>query len=524
MIVPEKQARAIQIGGGLTCLIPFVAYYWFVWRFGVNVPFLDDWTGIVQPLIRVSWGSYLWGQHNESRLVLPNVMFFLLARASRLNLKWDMYLSAMLLGSSVVVLYLRFRDHIRSTWVFAPVSFLMFSWLQWGNALWAFQLAWYITLFLSLTSLLFLSRHKSRFGIWLAILFAVLASYSSLQGFLVWPVGLFTLWFYVRTTIANKRLSGLLVLWLMSGVFTIALFLNGYRFQFARGSSVVTLLAHPIKDLLFFLTSLGGVWPSMGSANGVLGVFVIICIVAVLRMYVLMEPSTKTAFVPSVELILLGLGFQILILLGRSGVGLDKALTPGYTLYYLLQFCGLYLFLSTGDVTAKRAHARILRGIIIVIGVIQVPLATMSGLQHGQLHYVFMRGVRHELIFDVGAHDVTSATMHFVAPYTFPGGEKPLVHDVAFLHRKRLSLFARPYTPSVLKSYECLVHEHPHSGTALVSVFDLYLLRQDLQAAFPIGRLFPSDLLKWAAAASDTMPQLEPYSASLRQLTVRDRC
>jgi len=66
--------RAVTAGGVLTATIPAVLALYFVHKYGVSVPFWDEWNDV--PLLDASYRaipplSALFEQHNEHRIFLP---------------------------------------------------------------------------------------------------------------------------------------------------------------------------------------------------------------------------------------------------------------------------------------------------------------------------------------------------------------------------------------------------------------------------------------------------------------------
>jgi lipoprotein signal peptidase len=59
-------------------ILPILLYLWFIFKYGVNFPFLDDWTGII-PLVKQLYIKKLtlmsiWLQHTENRMFFPNIV------------------------------------------------------------------------------------------------------------------------------------------------------------------------------------------------------------------------------------------------------------------------------------------------------------------------------------------------------------------------------------------------------------------------------------------------------------------
>ena len=119
-----------------------------------------------------------------------------------------------------------------------------------GNTLWGFQMAWYMVL-LGLAVAMFLLDRASLTWLVLAgaMAAAVVGSFSSLQGLLIWPTGLVLL--YLR-----RRSWRIMAVWIVSAIVTGAIYLYHYHANvgFSNPSYLVT---HPFSATSFFLFSIG---------------------------------------------------------------------------------------------------------------------------------------------------------------------------------------------------------------------------------------------------------------------------
>jgi hypothetical protein len=120
----------------------------YVYAFGVNVFWWDDWTAL--PLLYEQYAegtltaSSLWTQQNEHRIVLPKLVMLGLGVLTRGNALPLMYFTEVLLSAILVTFLVSFRRQFgggQAIWLMAPVAFLVFSLRQTENMLWAIQSA-----------------------------------------------------------------------------------------------------------------------------------------------------------------------------------------------------------------------------------------------------------------------------------------------------------------------------------------------------------------------------------------------
>ncbi len=239
--------------------LPVVAYFWFIHHYGVNVIWGDQWADI-NIIGQAHAGTLslasLWTQHFENRIFFPNLIVLLLAYTTHFNVVFEEYLSGtMLLAATALLILAHHRRSPTTPWLYyCPVPFLMFTFaggnLYWGggNTLWGFQMAWYLVI-LALAVTVFLLDRVS-LG-WLvmggAMAAAVVGSYSSLQGLLIWPAGLTLLWI-------RRRRRALWVAWIAAALVTSAVYFYHYDFH---TNLTEPKYVPPLVELKYFLFAIG---------------------------------------------------------------------------------------------------------------------------------------------------------------------------------------------------------------------------------------------------------------------------
>ena len=206
----------------------------------------------------------LWRQYNEHRMVAPRFLFVVLGDLTSLNTKSIMLFSAAMFIATylmLIVLVRRYCDH----WL-GPIGLLLlgavwFSLSDYESALLSTQLAWYLVLFFLMACMLALSRRRlSWWVLVVAGVIAILGSYSSLQGLILWPLGLIYL-YRRRSELPRTRLT--MALWIVLACATTAFYFWDYNFTQAQGpSSFSTVIHDPLGSLKFFFVVVGNVVPS----------------------------------------------------------------------------------------------------------------------------------------------------------------------------------------------------------------------------------------------------------------------
>lgn len=183
--------------------IPILLVFFCVYYFGVNIPYMDDWA--FAPLLcqykegEISIWNFLAAFQNEHRVGVGYLLSLIFSLITNYNVKTIMYLNQAIIVLSFLIVYIHTSKEYGFSlknipiW-FLPVPFLWFSWVQYENILWAFQTAFTLPLLFSIAALYLLgkfiknnSRHELSILL-LVIILALLSTFSSVMGLLVWPI------------------------------------------------------------------------------------------------------------------------------------------------------------------------------------------------------------------------------------------------------------------------------------------------------------------------------------------------
>lgn len=159
-----KSAKRQPTVGAFACIAGLALLYLiFVIHYSVNGLLLDDW-GFVHLIDADLHGhltmASLWAQHNENRMFVPNLFLVTLAVATHDNERTVMILSAVIfIGSYLLFLIVlsAYLNRALTAFIVAATGPIWFSLADWQNALWGFQFAWYLILFLMVAMLCLLS-------------------------------------------------------------------------------------------------------------------------------------------------------------------------------------------------------------------------------------------------------------------------------------------------------------------------------------------------------------------------------
>jgi hypothetical protein len=335
-------------------LVPVALYFWFIHRYGVNAIYYDQWNDVgLLTHSRYFSNSYshttvgaLWAQHAENRTFFPNLIVLALGALTNLNTVTEMYLGAVLLVISLVLIILaRRQDVARARLVFyLPVAFLVFTLGQYENTLFGYQLWLYLVIATLAATLYLLNLPRLS---WLllvgAIAMAVIGSYSAVDGLCIWPAGLVVL-------LWKRRPRAFVVTWLISAVATTLLYFYHYNFTQTSGGSHTYVLEHPWSSAEFFFFAIGDLMgqtlPSGPGGSNLelvaIGVAVFLLAGVCLAIYG-RRRSLSSPVGPA--LICFGVVLAILVTSGRTHLGLEAASQSRFVTEDLLILVGCYLCL-----------------------------------------------------------------------------------------------------------------------------------------------------------------------------------
>lgn len=337
--------------------MPVVAFFWLIHHDGVNAIWYDQWDDI--NVIAHPTLSVLWTQHNEDRIFFPNLLVLALAHTIHFNIHIEDYLSGiMLVVAAGLFIVTHKRRSLSTVWLYyCPVAFIMLSLVQFGNALWGFQIAWYLVMLALAGALFLLDRPMLNWSVLMAAIgVAVVGSFSSLQGLLIWPAGLVLLY-------SRRRPKGLVITWFVAGIVSGVVYFYHYSSSSAdAGSSSSYMFSHPLIALEFYLSAVGDIVGQQLSPTGlnhgviVLGATIFAVAVWILIAYGFRRDESGTPI--GIALICVGLLFAVIITAGRAAYGPFYADASRYTTFDLLILVGCYLAMLDGrDRGRKVAHS-----------------------------------------------------------------------------------------------------------------------------------------------------------------------
>jgi hypothetical protein len=253
MLKPYQKKCLIAAAVAIAPLFILYAIY----TYGVPVPYWDQWELV--PLLQKMHDrdlriADLWAQHNEHRIILPQMVMLALASVSGWNICYEFATNYILAVAIFLFLWSMLRNTFQNkppAWLVIAFSLVVFSPIQFENWLWGWQIQFFMTLLGTVVAVWSLQRWPGSLkGLLVAIAAAIFAAYSLSSGLFVW-VAVMPMIFFTKPR--NWRL---LVGWCLAGAATIGLYLYHYV-KPAEHPSLLLFMKAPAEFARYVLMYLG---------------------------------------------------------------------------------------------------------------------------------------------------------------------------------------------------------------------------------------------------------------------------
>ena len=298
--------------------------------------------------------SDLFAQYIEYRQFFPNLIFVVAGYLSKGDLRLVMYITFVVACLISYNIYKLSETTLAVSpaqrwWLLAAANVLIFSPVPAENWLQGQQLIYFLPAAVLTTCLRIAYSKTSRpyLQLLLCSLLCVLSTFSSANGFICWllmaPVLL-----HGKAWSSLRQKSAYLSGWLVALALCLAVYLKGYQ-KPATNSALTHILAHPVDDLLYFLSLLGRPF-GFGRIllSIVIGALLLVLFIWATSAYLRRLKSGPEGSSEKLGWLILGaysILTALLITIGRAGLGLSHSLTTRYaTFTVFLPVALVYLF------------------------------------------------------------------------------------------------------------------------------------------------------------------------------------
>jgi hypothetical protein len=412
----DRRNTSLTIAAGVLCPILYLLY---VNHYAVDVLQGDDWN-MVPFVHQVLHGrfvpSQLWTQYGDSRIPIVKGMLLSLALVDRFNTRSIILFNAMAYIAAYCILLALCRIYLGRRLTPVPVLILGLVWFSLADvqgALWEFLMGDYLLVLFFVVMLFALNVATRRRTLWFSVgvFAAIMASMSTLSGFVAWPAGAICLvWARPRQRKALIELTA----WTAVATVTTVVYFVGFNLQDTGcvrvlGCTPNAAVSHPLSGLHYFLVLIGNAIPSGYFSDpfapssyarfDVIGTA--LCLVAVyIGIQSWRERKSTERFPLPLLLIGTALAVDALAAIGRTGYGLSSAINGNrYEFWNIVLLSGIvvyawsHLTLWRQRLAVHRKWARIawlpIFGLAICLG-IQIVMSTQFGLTNARLDQAWL--------------------------------------------------------------------------------------------------------------------------------------
>ncbi len=319
-------------------------------RYGVNVPFADDFT-LAPLLLSAHSGTLTFGelfaQHNEHRMALPRLLALGFARFAHGDLRVQMLFSFTLVVLTAALFWFliwrTIKTAVRERLVLMLLlSMLLFSPIQAENWMWGFQVALFLNNLLLIAAVA-VAVSAAPIGVKFVacVLFAALATYSFGSGVLLWALT-FPLALFTKTS--RTRRTSWAIAWALCAAGVIGCYFIQYQHPIEHSPTLASprltdYVAYVLAFLGAHLSSIeGGIIAPAVIGGAIVAVTVGLCASA---WRVIPRVDLPTRVLPWAGLILYA-GFNAaLAAVTRISFGVSQALDSRYTSFSIYSSIGL---------------------------------------------------------------------------------------------------------------------------------------------------------------------------------------
>ncbi|MDQ6943012.1 MAG: hypothetical protein M3169_10940 [Candidatus Eremiobacteraeota bacterium] len=315
---------------GVAAALAIVPLLALVLRRAVDIPYWDEWEWVdlvyAAHLHTLSFAQ-LWAPHNEHRILISNAIMLALDAAGGWNVTREQIVSLVVLALTQLMVWLLIRRTVprgRRGICFLISTFVLLGLAQYENLEWGFQMAWFICdLGLAVAVWALTVPRRGAGALATAIAAATVASLSSSQGLVVWPVGL------IAIVLLPRRSVPVAVGWAVVGFCVSAVVRAGAP----GGEAGHVGFSHPGLLAEYAVLYLGApLAVSFGLPFAALAGGLLLAALAVLAFRALRGSlALRVRLAPWLAMAAYPVLCAVLTATGRAGFGVEQALSSRYT-------------------------------------------------------------------------------------------------------------------------------------------------------------------------------------------------
>jgi hypothetical protein len=364
-------------------LVPFGYLVLMVAKYGVEVPFADQWELV--PVLEKSYRgdltlSDLWAQHNEHRIFFPRLIMVGLARLTHWQIRCELALNIVLAAVLLAILVWQIKRTARALgaseldWALPITSLIVFSMSQFDNWLWGWQMQMLLSVLAVTGAIVLLASEALDFKKFIgAAVLGFVATHSFASGIAIWPVGLLLILTEPSSRAARIKRAAV---WSLLSTAAIASYLIGYQ-KPAKHPAMTVAFTRPLEYLTYILKYLGSFCAQYGNAaalpDGALAVVFGLVALAILAWaawsLIWRAKAQARALHPYLAFCAFSILSALLTGIGRAGFGSEQAMESRYCTMTVPFWVSLMVFLVLlgRAKAAPKGQARLARWVMAIV-------------------------------------------------------------------------------------------------------------------------------------------------------------
>lgn len=357
MINAEKKPyHWTSLGKWLLLGIPALWTGVLMYRFGVDIPYWDQWDGICPLFEKLASGQLgiadFFVQQNEHRIFFPRLLMYSLARLTHWNIRSEFFtmwvLACVILGNFALIARTTRRTST-NFWLLLGASALLFSPLQWETWLLGIQITVVLQIAVFTAALLTARLPSVPVSFLSTIALCTVITFSTGSGFASWLLCAPLLLYPDGRLVWRDRL-GWWVLWVAVAAGSFLLYFHHYQ-RPSHHPDTFFVFSHPLDGICYVLAFIGGPF-AMGTGldpmllSNLAGGLLLLCFSGCL--WIFWQQRANAEFVkkvlPWLILCVFALVNAVAAMVGRLGFGAGQALSSRYVTFAALFSIGLLFF------------------------------------------------------------------------------------------------------------------------------------------------------------------------------------
>jgi len=314
----------------LLSLLPIVIVGIYIFAFGLNIPFWDQW-GVVPLLVKQHQGTLVFAdliaQHNEHRPLFPRLIWITSAYLTNYNVNVELWINFIIAVITLGIflwqtVHMWIELGVKATGFFVPLTVLLvFNLGQWESWLMGFQTVMFLGMACVVIGFFAIARLSGYWGLVVGIFLGFISTYSMVNGLFYWPIGVLVIY-----ACSERQRVIRCIIWMISSFICVGYFLFTWKTESELGW---VYLIHNLPIWIIWLLNFLGA-PLFTHYYVAWGFGILSLILLSMISVQVLQRHHIVAIMPYISIILFVVATAIVISLGRIVGGMPNSVTSRY--------------------------------------------------------------------------------------------------------------------------------------------------------------------------------------------------